>query len=379
MSIPAYPAAHAVASTVHAYFASHVDAARQDGEVRVAPLPGPETIAAMIDAAFWTSLRREEGYQPRISLAYLPQEQARLPMAFQRRLPLNASALARLAAALDRPGLHLAVWHDDNGLSAWGTSRILPTMCFVVEAVAPGLLVVKHPRRDESGKYVNVAVLEGDHIKVLDQNLSSLPEYPALVASLLGFDPFVSGRDSVNPLVRLAVAMRAHGRGGSLLVVRAGSESWRESIAHPIPYAVAPPYRELADLVSEEPAPDGLKLWHDELDEAVVAIAGLTAVDGATIMTDCYDLLAFGAKIGRREGSPPVAYINVREPVEGGQSVIVEPAELGGTRHLSAAQFVQDQQDVVALVASQDGRFTAFAWSPVDGMVHAYRVETLLL
>ena len=33
----------------------------------------------------------------------------------------------------------------------------------------------------------------------------------------------------------------------------------------------------------------------------------------------------------------------------------------------------------VALVASQDGRFTVFAWSPCEGMVHAHRVETLLL
>lgn len=52
---------------------------------------------------------------------------------------------------------------------------------------------------------------------------------------------------------------------------------------------------------------------------------------------------------------------------------------LGGTRHLSAAQFVHDQHDAVAMVASQDGRFTIFAWSPREGMVHAHRVETLLL
>ena len=35
---------------------------------------------------------------------------------------------------------------------------------------------------------------------------------------------------------------------------------------------------------------------------------------------------------------------------------------LGGTRHLSAAQFGHDQRDSIALVASQDGRFTVFAW-----------------
>jgi hypothetical protein len=65
--------------------------------------------------------------------------------------------------------------------------------------------------------------------------------------------------------------------------------------------------------------------------------------------------------------------------VEGNTATIVHPTQLGGTRHLSAAQFVHDQHDAVALVASQDGRFTVFAWSPCEGMVHGHRVETLLL
>jgi hypothetical protein len=30
-------------------------------------------------------------------------------------------------------------------------------------------------------------------------------------------------------------------------------------------------------------------------------------------------------------------------------------------------------------VASQDGRFTVFEWSPCENMVHAHRIETLLL
>jgi hypothetical protein len=58
---------------------------------------------------------------------------------------------------------------------------------------------------------------------------------------------------------------------------------------------------------------------------------------------------------------------------------IVAPAQLGGTRHSSAAQFVQDQHDAIALVASQDGRFTTFAWSNARQMVHAQRIESLLL
>ena len=57
----------------------------------------------------------------------------------------------------------------------------------------------------------------------------------------------------------------------------------------------------------------------------------------------------------------------------------VDPTELGGTRHLSAAQFVHDQRDAAALVASQDGRFTVFAWSGREAIVRAHRIEALLM
>ena len=67
------------------------------------------------------------------------------------------------------------------------------------------------------------------------------------------------------------------------------------------------------------------------------------------------------------------------EPVEGSSTSFSTPTELGGTRHLSAAQFVHDQRDATALVASQDGRFTIFKWSPYHDLVHAHRVEALLL
>ena len=109
------------------------------------------------------------------------------------------------------------------------------------------------------------------------------------------------------------------------------------------------------------------------------AIAGLTAIDGAAILTDRYELLAFGAKIQRRRGSSPVETVTVTEPVEGGMPTVLNVSQLGGTRHLSAAQFVYDQRNAIALVASQDRRFTVFAWSPCEESVHAHRVEVLLL
>jgi hypothetical protein len=336
-----------------------------------------QTLEAIIDAAFWASLRREEGYAPKISLAFLPPEQGVHPLMFERPLALGATALARVAPAVERAGIHLGVWPRDGEVSVWGTTRTIPMYCFVLEVASPGLLVIKHHRGDVSGKFVNVAVLEGDSLKIIDERASSLPDCPPLLTSLLGFDAPASWAESVNVLVQLAVSMRAHGRGGALLVVPAGTETWRESIVRPISYGISPRFDELADLMRD--TREDRPVWQDALAEAVETIAGLTAVDGATILTDRYELVAFGAKITRREGSARVESVTVTEPIEGAVSETMHPSELGGTRHLSAAQFVHDQRDAVALVASQDGHFTIFAWSPCEALVHAHRVETLLL
>jgi hypothetical protein len=382
MSGPAYLAAKTVAPKVQAHFALHVAEARRRGRAVVAAPPDTETIEALIDAAFWASLRREETYVPKISLAFLPPGATPHPLLFDRPLALEASSLVKVAPAVERPGIHLGVAHGPQGLSVWGTVRDIPYLCLVVEVAAPGLLVVKHHRGEESGKFLNVAVIEGDQIKIVDERASSLPDCPPLLTSLLGFDSpasWSSGIDTVNVLVQLAVSMRAHGRGGLLLVVPPESDTWQESIVRPIPYAVVPPFAELTELTRDGHDAKAKRAWQEAVNRAVDAIAGLTAVDGAAVLTNEYSLLAFGAKIARRKGSPQVEQVTVTEPIEENVAAIVHPTQLGGTRHLSAAQFVHDQRDAVALVASQDGRFTVFAWSPCEGMVHAHRVETLLL
>lgn len=381
MNGPAYLAAQTVAPKLQTYFARHLDDALQHGQTHLAALPDVTTIQRVIEAAFWASLRHEEGYSPQISLAFVAREQTTDALAFARPLPLTPEALTRVAPAVERAGLHLGVWRNGGAdeLCVWGTTRTIPALCFVLEVSAPGLLVIKHHRGVESGKFINVAVLEGDQIKVVDDRASSLPECPDLVTSLLGLDSPANWAGSVNILVQLAVSMRAHRHGGSLLVVPSASDSWRESILHPIPYALSPPYDELARLSREEPGVGQRPLWQEALHEAIELVAGVTAVDGAALLTTQYELMGFGAKIARRKGFPQVDRIMVTEPIEGAEAVLADLDQLGGTRHLSAAQFVHDQKDSMALVASQDGRFTVFAWSPCEGMVHAHRVESLLL
>ena len=366
----AYAAARTVSPKLHAYFARQ--AASPEGLTgAVAAVPDTGTIESIIDAAFWASLRREEGYIPKISLAFLSPGEAAQALIFERPLRVDPGILTRIAPAVERAGIHLGVWRDpEEGLYIWGAARGIPRFCFVVEVAAPGLIVIKNHSGETSGKFVNVAVLEGDQIKVVNPQPSGFPDYPSLLTSLLGFDSPASWAGSVNILVQLAVSMRSHGRGGSLLVVPSETESWRDSIVPPMPYALSPPFSDLARLGRADP---------EKTRRTIDAIAGLTAVDGALVLSHRYEVLGFGAKIMRRKGWSQVEQVRITEPVEGGIAALVHPEQLGGTRHLSAAQFVQDQRDAVALVASQDQRFTIFEWSPQEEVVHAHRVETLLL
>jgi hypothetical protein len=368
---PAYTAARAAAVRIHPHYA-----ARHDSEEL---LPKAETIEALIDVAFWASLRREESYTPRISLAFVAQSRIEMPLLFERPVPLGADALTHLGPAVERPGIHLCVYPDDGDLQVWGATRNLPEACFVLEVVAPGLLVVKRSPTGDSGKYVNVAVLQGDELKVIDQHFTAAPDSPDLISNLLGVNPEELPSGHVDVLTQLAVSMRGHGRGGSLLVVPAGDDSWRESILQPVGYSVSPPFGAIGTMLRENPGERQRRRWQEEFRRLIEGIAGLTAVDGATIVTDHYEVLAFGAKIVRRPKYSRVGTVIMSEPVEGASAVVADAGQIGGTRHLSGAQFAHDQRDAVALVASQDGRFTVFGWSPQEEMVRASRIEALLL
>ena len=206
-------------------------------------------------------------------------------------------------------------------------------------------------------------MFEGERVKLISPRPDGASDAPAVLRALLGQNTAETADGGDDLLLRLAVSMRAHRRGGTLLVVPAASETWRQSILRPIDYLVEPPFTELAELLLG-PTTEERAL---ALGRAVDAVAGLTAVDGASVINDRYELIGFGVKIGRPDGRPRVERVTLTEPIEGNRPVVVGPLQLGGTRHNSAAQFAQDQRDAMAMVASQDGRFTLFAWSPARG------------
>ncbi|GAB3931463.1 putative sensor domain DACNV-containing protein [Mucilaginibacter myungsuensis] len=379
LSEPSYLPARMVAQKIETHLLRHLDDARYLSELLLADIPSASMIESMVDIGFWASLRREEGQPPKISMAFLSPEQAGSPLVFANRLRLTPKNLTKLAPAVVQPGIHLGVWLDeDNSLYVWGTTHEIPGICFVLEVVEPGLLVIKHRRTDGFGKFVNIAVLRGDEIKIIDEHNISLDDCPGVIESLLEMPLPSAPGDTFNVLVELSTAMRAHNRGGLVLIVPTGSDAWQSSIIQPINYPVDPPFCAISDLL-KEPKHKRNIAWKQSLRNAIDIIGGFTAVDGATIINKDNELLAFGAKIARSELSIPVDQMIMTEPVTDGKPIYMHPAQNGGTRHLAAAQFVYDQRDAQAMVASVDGHFTLFAWSHHLNMVHAHRIDILLM
>jgi hypothetical protein len=92
------------------------------------------------------------------------------------------------------------------------------------------------------------------------------------------------------------------------------------------------------------------------LDEAIFEvahlIAGLTAVDGAVVMTQRFEMLGFGGEISG--GLPAVKTVARALDVEA-DAVVEESVGGVGTRHRSAYRLCNELGSVIAVVISQDG------------------------
>ena len=128
MTDPGYPAARSIAPRLRDHFAHYLErtaANPEPGDALLAP-PIADDIEAIVDAAFWASLKREEGYIPKISLALIAPDAIASAMRFATPLPLKPASLVKVAPAVERAGIHLGVWREEGELRVWGTTRSIP-------------------------------------------------------------------------------------------------------------------------------------------------------------------------------------------------------------------------------------------------------------
>ena len=330
-----------------------------------------------IEPAFWASLTAEEGrYHPfRLSLG--PPREYSSDYVFSEPKPYSASEVSDLAAVLSSNYKSLGVWYSSDGsLEIWGIVDVTIND-FEISANSPGQLLFSMLGGS------NVAIT-GSWWGVVDASKANIDGTQLNGMNLLDLiehsrEKFLQGIMRSKHYESIAKSMLRHQHGGTLVIVPENSTaSWRESVAS-IRYEgnVFEEVREDVDKWDEElgkqvksrkwPLRDG-NTHHirERAMQALEFVAQLTAVDGATIISQHLTVHGFGAKLKPRDSNdrPEIAFRS--RPFEGDNFEPVKVSELGGTRHQSAAQFVYDRRDTIVIVCSQDGRISSLSWDIVN-------------
>ncbi len=334
-------------------------------------IPSPHIISQMIDVAVWTSFTTEEGNAVTISLVLDPAQESFDTFIFDEPISCEVNHLVKLGAALEEPRADIGVWpNKEKNLTVWGfktrsADTLIPNLR--VETMGPGRVLISF-----GGK--SLAGLTGNEAYFIDDSLLMSKIIPKLSS------PKDQQNDTILYLMRymslLSTArhMRKHGKGGTLLVVP-DTGQWQNSIDTPVPYTGGAIFLESSYDLTKKPSlvsvvknffgasfqnktiveRENLKRLEQQLDQQCKHIARLTAVDGALVMSFDRFVYCFGAKIISPQNHVPLGNICVYKPIENEQVTTVNLADLGGTRHQSAARFAHAQPGSVAIVVSQDG------------------------
>ena len=327
-------------------------------------IPIVEQLAALVQTAFWASLEREEGRALHFKVSFMrPEAGSNSLIAFDPPISYDVRELAKLASAVGATEGALLVAPFERGeLKIWGLKGYdrAPVGAKVID---PGSVVVKF-------KETNVAAISrSEAVHIRDPLLTrSSVIWSRFGAGEEGYDQWNDPR--INAILQTVKRMRSLGHGGTLAIVPSTGR-WQASVKPPITYSGSTPYSPFHDPISNLKELRGKTghTWADEMywwtgvKEASQALAHLTAVDGATLVTYDLDVVGFGAKLQPAPDSVEPRRIYSVDPLDHQNWITdVRMEQLGGTRHQSAARFVADQPDAIVFVVSQDGDVTALVW-----------------
>jgi len=331
-------------------------------------------LESIITDCFWASLKTEEGRHHQFRVTYSPPDRSgeREIYIFDQPVPFDAAHLAKLAPAVESIRT-IGVWPQGGGdkLTIWG---FLPsyrhTVSLQLTAFAPGEIVLT----DLSLK----AAVTAEKAMFVDWIKSQT------LADLFGGPPGAGKLFRAAAISNIALGIRSHRHGGTLLVTSRSSSSLETSIVnlHELSYygegRGTPPKNE-GDAATEDLA-KRLERSRERAEKAQHLVAQLTAVDGATLITREGEILGFGGTIVS-SGMTGDSRVLVSAPFEDDEPA--SPKRLAdlnvGHRHKSAAKFVFDRKDALAIVASADGPLSVFWWDEKREMVSMIRQAEFLL
>jgi sensor domain DACNV-containing protein len=365
-------------------------------------VPGTDALKVMVESAFWASLRAEEERYPKFSIIYARKDECADGLEFQSPRLFLVEALAALAPSLSHRNSRLGVvrLRGASNLFIWGITQEYPIGCLEVRVLGPGRIMIQ-----ANGARLGLIDKETAYCLLTRRHWDRKLQGPMPFELAKGLGDAVAGHSGTlrskvlgTMLLQITEAMHAHRHGGALVVVPGDDSTWETSIS------LAHKFRRfdglqthLERMIHEVDTtganPVDLENYflgqYSKMDQRVVrlvaTVGALTAVDGATILTDSLDVLGFGAKIQIRPDpgwrKPFVRYVpdSLHENKWDRAKHEREFHALGGTRHQSAAFLVAKHRGLVAIVASQDGGLSIISCEPsLKRVTVTRRVEMLL-
>jgi hypothetical protein len=363
--------------------------------------PSRASLRKMVECAFWTSLRTEEGRFPKFSMVYASKNECRNRLEFVHPKPFRAEVIAPLAFSLshDNSRLGVAKAAGTDNLQVWGVIQEYPTDCIEIRVLRPGRIMIQ-----ANGERLGLVDKDMGHC-LLTRRWDGRLHGPLLfmLAKMLG-EGIASHRGELSSrilgtmLLLLTEAMHDHEHGGAIVVVPKRVTSWRDSIAFAHGLKQFDQLSGHLERLTDEAARTGSaptdlqgfftgERWkiNPELLRLVGTIGAFTTVDGATVLNNSLEVKGFGAKIQVKPDPhwrrPCVRQVQdfLSDPAWNPKTQQCEFSSLGGTRHQSAAYLVAKNPGLAVIVASQDGGLSIFAWEhELKRLVITRRVETLL-
>jgi hypothetical protein len=370
-------------------------------EVPLDVLPSAEVLHKLVVEAFWATLIPDEARFPEFALAYCPPEPETLRL---KPRPFTARAVAKLAPSVSH-GSHLGVAIIDGQLQIWGILSGI-VRCAVVRGTSPGNLAIQI-------RHDNLFLLTRNELKNLVQTEDALHGVGrANLSSILG-EAFASTMKSPHQriisgvlLTGLVQFIRHQRHGGTILIVPntcdkamewldlGANRTWYPLLRNITkiflekidksadPWDGIPKVKDLHNFLLREPVSEGFR-------RTLESVGALAGVDGAIVLTQSMRLRSFGAMIRPPKATEATTYveeIRVRtaipptDPKEIEEQKKLKPiATLGGARRQSAARFVANNYDTVALTVSQDGPVSFTAWyADINAAVNTVGIEVFL-
>lgn len=322
---------------------------------------------------FGATLHQEEGRRVTFRLAFVSADGAvksnLAVFLFREAILLTARAIAKLAPSMNPADAYLGIQPGSNGaLSIWGIihrgldREHLAPYFLTVTALKPGSFAVEFLAQSKLLYSRGQVHFQKGNPKHLTDELRDGARFSGRIAQ---------------EFERITGSMLALGHGGTILIVEDGQEPVSLELHRSYTYlnstcdilkkaAHADEQAQSGEAAREGMSEGRFQVWREEQRrrhiEAIDFVAQLTAVDGATVMTDSLAVLGFGATIQTYDADGVT--VDASDPLDRG----FKPAFLSdfpGNRHRSAILWCAAQTSglALAIVASQDGDVSLFGRS----------------